>query len=131
MKVPVVDLEVPPSARQKFERQLTFGDSLVLTPIYLLILAVDTNTKSNNSVSEASTSQDSRFRMALMIKKGNRTVLKSVNLEPTQRMHEALMEQKAIQKKQREEIKSLTLALDKRMTIQQEEEEVCCLRCCC
>jgi hypothetical protein len=59
--------------------------------------------------------------MALMTKKGNRTVLKSVNLEPAQGMHEALMEKKAIQRKQREEVKQLTLALDKRMKIQQEE----------
>lgn len=39
-------------------------------------------------------------------------------------MHEALMEQKAMQKKHREEMKKLTLKLDKQMAIQQ-QEEVC------
>jgi hypothetical protein len=60
--------------------------------------------------------------MALMTKKGNRTILKSVNLEPTQGMHEALLAQKEIQKKQREEVKQLTLALDKQMAIRQQDE---------
>jgi hypothetical protein len=87
-----------------------------------LFLADDTkSTATDNNSADVGASKDSRFQMALMTKKGNRTVLKSVNLEPAQGMHEALMEQKAIQKQKREEIKKLTLALDKRMTIQHDE----------
>lgn len=116
-------MEVPPSARQKFERKLTFGKLAWNYFQFHRFLADDTKNAATGG-SDTNAARNSRFQMALMTKKGNRTVLKSVNLEPAQGMHEALMEQKAIQKKQREELKQLTLALDKRMTIQQ-HDEVC------
>ncbi|CAD5218291.1 unnamed protein product [Bursaphelenchus okinawaensis] len=98
-KVPVIDLEVPPSARQKFERKITFADA-----------------------TEPAEPKRREPQMALMTRKGNRTVLKAVNLKSSESMQTALQEQKEKQEKERKEMKHITLAMDKRMAEQREAE---------
>ncbi|CAD5225429.1 unnamed protein product [Bursaphelenchus xylophilus] len=98
-KVPVIDLEVPPSARQKFERKITFADA--------------------NEPAEPKAREP---QMALMTRKGNRTILKAVNLKSSEGMQNALLEQKEKQEKERKEMKHITLAMDERMYQQQEAD---------
>ncbi|KAI6216020.1 hypothetical protein M3Y94_00454100 [Aphelenchoides besseyi] len=99
-----IDLEVPPAARQKFERKITFAEE----------------TKGHPDSEEQSLAP--RVQMALMTRKGNRKVLKAVNVAPSQGMHEALLELRAQDAKERRELKALTLAMDERLANQQQSE---------
>ncbi|KAI6233891.1 hypothetical protein M3Y99_00858700 [Aphelenchoides fujianensis] len=99
-----IDLEVPPSARQKFERKITFAEE----------------TKNRAEVVEEP--EAPRVQMALMTRKGNRKVLKAVNVAPSQGMHEALLEMRAQNERERKELKALTLAMDERIANQQHPE---------
>ncbi|KAI6202145.1 Nonsense-mediated mRNA decay protein 2 [Aphelenchoides besseyi] len=85
-----IDLEVPPAARQKFERKITFAEE----------------TKGHADSDEQPSAP--RVQMALMTRKGNRKVLKAVNVAPSQGMHEALLELRAQDAKERRELKALT-----------------------
>lgn len=99
-KVPVVDLEVPPAARQKFERKITFAED------------------------SRQPEQPKPLQMALLTKKGNRTVLKAVNLESSKSMQDAWREQKERQEQERREVKHITLKMDERQYQQQQAEQL-------
>ncbi|KAI1725024.1 hypothetical protein Ddc_06303 [Ditylenchus destructor] len=121
LKGPMTDLEVPPLARQKFERKITFattsfedtrGNANTLLP-------------SNKEYSSNASSENRQLQMALMTRgKGNRTVLKAVKMESDKNMHEGWRQYQEQKERERREMKHVTLAMNERIRHEQQEAQL-------
>jgi len=129
---PITDLEVPPLARQKFDRKITFAQSY---PAHETTSSIFTESTDANSLLPSKTTANdsfspkvSKLRMALMTRtrgiKGNRTVLKAVNIGQSENMLDNWHQFHQDQKRNRQKMKEVTLAMSERIQQQQLEEQL-------